>query len=56
MPLVELKKAEPEGNVGEILEILPKAEEPMGKPPAGEEMVLALELDWWALRCLLTLP
>jgi hypothetical protein len=44
MPLVTLKKAEPEGKVGETLEMLPKVEEPMGKPPAGEEMVLALEL------------
>lgn len=55
MPLVTLKKAEPEGKVGEILEMLPKAEEPMGKPPEGEEMVLALELVCGALRCLLTL-
>ncbi len=44
MPLVTLKKAEPEGKVGGTLEMLPKVEEPMGKPPAGEEMVLALEL------------
>ena len=44
MPLVTLKKAEPEGKVGEILETLPKAEEPAGKPPVGVEMVLAREL------------
>ena len=44
MPLVTLKKAEAEENVGEILEILPKAEDPIGKPPVGVEMVLAREL------------
>ncbi len=44
MPLVALKKAEADENEGEILDILPKAEEPIGKPPAGEEMVLPREL------------
>lgn len=56
MPLVTLKNAEADENVGEILEILPKADEAIGKPPAGEEMVLARELPWCVLRCLLTLP
>lgn len=55
MPFVTLKNAEADENDGVILEILPKVDEPAGKPPAGEEMVLARELVWWVLRCLLIL-
>ena len=52
MPFFMLKKVDVEEKVGEMVEMLLNAEEAMGYPPGGEDIVLVRELSCRVLRCL----